>query len=82
MVLRGLRSSEYYGEVLTKLPHQEELYSKKSLDLGQAEIIFGCKRSELFDLIKSYLSISTYINDVLLAYMTTHELIIYSPFLK
>lgn len=81
-LLRGLRICEYFEETLMKLPGHDTLYSCKEINLHKAKEIFGVDTDQLYDLIKSYLSISPYIHDILLAYMDTKVLKLYSPFLQ
>ena len=80
--MKGIKVFEFYKEMVVKLKEDDALYTCKIIDISDVCKLFSFEIDTLHDLMKNYLPISSYINDIFLAYMNKRTMTIHSPFLK
>ena len=81
-LIKGLKINEYYSETLEKLEGEDSLFACKRCEISHMKKIFKFGKDSLHDLLKNYMPISVYINDISLAKMNNRHISIYSPYLE
>lgn len=79
--IKGLKYTAYSREIVVKPENEDKLFTKRIYDINKIAKVFKFDINSLYDLIKNYMPISNYINDVSLAFMSLNELTVYTPFM-